>query len=85
VICGAGIAGLALASRLATLGDEVVLLERSPGPREQGYMIDFFGPGYDATEAMGLLPAIRKVAYPIERRASSMGVVAAALACRVGS
>ena len=48
VVCGAGIAGLSLAHELATRGDEVVLLERSPRPREQGYMMDFFGPGYDA-------------------------------------
>jgi 2-polyprenyl-6-methoxyphenol hydroxylase-like FAD-dependent oxidoreductase len=66
VICGAGIAGLALANRISTLGGEAVLLERSPGPRSQGYMIDFFGTGYDAAEAMGLLPAIQQVAYRIE-------------------
>lgn len=67
VICGAGIAGLALANRLSARGDEVVLVERARGPRGQGYMIDFFGPGYDAAEAMGLLPAIRARAYAIER------------------
>ena len=66
VICGAGIAGLTLANRLSVLGAEVVMLERSPGPRLQGYMIDFFGPGYDTAEAMGLLPAIRDVAYRID-------------------
>jgi 2-polyprenyl-6-methoxyphenol hydroxylase-like FAD-dependent oxidoreductase len=66
VICGAGIAGLTLANRLSALGDDVVLLERASGPRSQGYMIDFFGTGYDAAEAMGLLPAIEGVAYRIE-------------------
>ena len=66
VICGAGIAGLALANRMARLGTQVVVLERAPGPRTQGYMIDFFGPGYDAAEAMGLLPAIEDVAYHID-------------------
>ena len=66
VICGAGIAGLTLANRLSVLGAEVVMLERSRGPRLQGYMIDFFGPGYDTAEAMGLLPAIKDVAYRIE-------------------
>ncbi len=66
VVCGAGIAGLALANQIAVLGGEVVLLERASGPRSQGYMIDFFGPGYDAVEAMGLLPAIREVAYHVE-------------------
>lgn len=66
VICGAGIAGLALANRVSALGGDVVLLERAPGPRAQGYMIDFFGPGYEAAEAMGLLPAIEDVAYHVE-------------------
>lgn len=66
VICGAGIAGLTLANRLSALGADVVVLERSPGPRLQGYMIDFFGPGYDTADAMGLLPAIDDVAYRIE-------------------
>ena len=65
VVCGAGIAGLTLANRLSELGADVVVLERSPGPRLEDYMIDFFGPGYDTAEAMGLLPAIKDVAYPI--------------------
>jgi 2-polyprenyl-6-methoxyphenol hydroxylase-like FAD-dependent oxidoreductase len=65
VICGAGIAGLALALRLDTLGWDVVMLERAPGPRTQGYMIDFFGPGYDAAEAMGLLPRIQELGYHV--------------------
>lgn len=55
-ICGAGISGLALAHRMRAHGCDVVVLERAPGPRRQGlYMIDFFGPGFDAAEAMGLL------------------------------
>lgn len=65
-ICGAGIAGLALANRLAAHGTDVVVLERSPEPRQQGYMIDFFGPGYDALEAMGLLDPARRVAYELD-------------------
>lgn len=65
VICGAGIAGLGLAHQLANHGEDVVLLERSPGPRQQGYMMDFFGPGYDAAADMGLLPAILEAAYDI--------------------
>lgn len=66
VICGAGIAGLALANRLAALGIEAVVLERAPGPRQQGFMIDFHGPGYDAVEAMDLLPRLKEFAYPIK-------------------
>ncbi|MFG3351718.1 FAD-dependent oxidoreductase [Streptomyces sp. NPDC048001] len=66
VVCGAGIAGLALAHRLDALGWEVVVVERAPGPRTQGYMVDFFGPGYDAAEAMGLLPRLEELAYRID-------------------
>lgn len=66
IICGAGIAGLALAQRLDTIGWEVVVLEKAPGPRPQGYMIDFFGPGYDAAEAMGLLGRLAELGYRFE-------------------
>lgn len=65
-ICGAGITGLALAHRLAARDVEVVVLERAAGPREQGYMIDFFGPGYDAVERMGLLPQVKAAAYQVD-------------------
>ncbi|MCX4426440.1 FAD-dependent monooxygenase [Streptomyces mirabilis] len=66
VICGAGIAGLSLAGRLHNvLGWEVVVVEKAPGPRTEGYMIDFFGPGYDAAEAMGVLPWLEELGYPI--------------------
>ncbi|WP_433173421.1 FAD-dependent monooxygenase [Actinoallomurus sp. CA-150999] len=66
VICGAGIAGLALAQRLDASGAEVVVVEKAPGPRPQGYMIDFFGPGYDAAEAMGVLPRIRELGHHVD-------------------
>ena len=70
VIVGAGIAGLALAQRLGTLGGwEVEVLEKAPGPRPQGYMIDFFGPGYDAAEAMGVLPRLRELGYRVSEAA----------------
>ncbi|MFE0812767.1 FAD-dependent monooxygenase [Streptomyces sp. NPDC058794] len=69
VICGAGLTGLTLANRVAALGGEVVLLERSPAPRAQGYMIDFFGVGYDAVRAMGLLPAVQEAAYLVPEAA----------------
>ncbi|MFR0355597.1 FAD-dependent monooxygenase [Streptomyces sediminimaris] len=70
VICGAGIAGLALAGRLHNvLGWEVVVLEKAPRPRTQGYMIDFFGPGYDAAEAMGVLPWLEELSHPVSEAA----------------
>jgi 2-polyprenyl-6-methoxyphenol hydroxylase-like FAD-dependent oxidoreductase len=45
VICGAGIAGLSLAQRLSSIGWNVAVIEKSTGPRDQGYMMDFFGLG----------------------------------------
>ena len=66
VVCGAGIAGLASAQRLATLGWDVVVLEKAAAPRTQGYMLDFFGPGYDAAEAMGVLPRLAELSYHVD-------------------
>ncbi|WP_326551692.1 FAD-dependent oxidoreductase [Micromonospora sp. NBC_01813] len=65
VICGAGIAGLALAHRLNAAGWSVTVLEQAPAPRTEGYMIDFFGPGYDAIERMGLLPQLHEHGYRV--------------------
>jgi deazaflavin-dependent oxidoreductase (nitroreductase family) len=58
-ICGAGIAGLTLAWWLRRSGDHVVLVEHAPGPRAEGYMIDFAGPGVDVAERMALIPRLR--------------------------
>jgi 2-polyprenyl-6-methoxyphenol hydroxylase-like FAD-dependent oxidoreductase len=66
VINGAGIAGLALAGQLATHGADITILEKAPRPRAGGYMIDFFGPGYDAAEAMGVLPRVLDLGYHID-------------------
>lgn len=66
---GAGIAGLSLAYGLARRGHRPVVLEQSPRPRGGGYMIDFFGPGYDTAERLGLLPDLERIHYPIERLA----------------
>jgi len=61
IICGAGIAGQALAWWLERDGWEVSVVERAPGPREEGYMIDFVGSGYDVAELMGLLPQLAEI------------------------
>ncbi|MGR3933371.1 FAD-dependent monooxygenase [Streptomyces sp. BRA346] len=66
LICGAGIAGLALSNRLHHHGWEVHLVDHAPGPRTQGYMIDFFGPGFEALTAMGLRSRLREFASPVE-------------------
>ncbi|MEU5872453.1 FAD-dependent monooxygenase, partial [Glycomyces sp. NPDC047369] len=66
LICGAGIAGLALANRLHHHGWDVLVVDHAGGPRDQGYMIDFFGPGFEALAAMGLEPALRKAASDVD-------------------
>jgi hypothetical protein len=47
------------------MGWDVELVERAFGPREEGYLIDFVGPGFDAAETMGLLPRLRQSAYTL--------------------
>ena len=67
IVCGAGIAGLSAAWWLARSGWDICLVEKAPGPREEGYMIDLFGSGYDVAERMGLLGRIAEVAYFVPR------------------
>jgi 2-polyprenyl-6-methoxyphenol hydroxylase-like FAD-dependent oxidoreductase len=65
IICGAGIAGLSLAWWLGRDGWDVLIVERAPGLRDEGYMIDFFGSGYDVAELMGLIPRLKEIHFPI--------------------
>ncbi|MFG3644692.1 FAD-dependent oxidoreductase [Micromonospora sp. NPDC047762] len=58
VIVGAGIAGLATALRLHQDGWQVIVAERALARRSSGYMVNLIGPGYDAAERLGLLPAL---------------------------
>jgi 2-polyprenyl-6-methoxyphenol hydroxylase-like FAD-dependent oxidoreductase len=66
IICGAGITGLAAAWWLECDGWQVTLVEQAPGPRDEGYMIDFLGPGYDVAERMGLLPRLAEIQTSID-------------------
>lgn len=63
VINGAGIAGPALAFWLERAGHEVLLVEEAPALRRGGYIIDFWGIGYDVAERMGLIPRILEHGY----------------------
>lgn len=67
LVVGAGIAGLGFALAAARSGHDLVVIERHPGLRSEGYMIDFFGPGFDAAERLDLLGALERIHYPVER------------------
>ena len=62
-INGAGIAGTTLAYFLRKSGHEVLLIEAAPRLRSGGYLIDFWGGGYDIAERMGLIPQLRSLGY----------------------
>lgn len=66
LIVGGGIAGLTLADCLLRSGHAVTIVEKASELRTEGYMIDFFGPGYEAAEKMGLLYELEKIHYPVE-------------------
>jgi 2-polyprenyl-6-methoxyphenol hydroxylase-like FAD-dependent oxidoreductase len=66
IVCGAGIAGLTVAGELGRGGWDVTVLESAAARREQGYMLDFFGPGFDASREMGVLPRLRELSYPVD-------------------
>ncbi|SFS52919.1 2-polyprenyl-6-methoxyphenol hydroxylase [Marininema halotolerans] len=63
---GGGIAGLTLADGLHRMGHSVTIVEKSAKLRTEGFMIDFFGPGYEVAEEMGLQNDLEKIHYPIE-------------------
>ncbi|GAA0577022.1 hypothetical protein GCM10009416_14530 [Craurococcus roseus] len=59
LISGAGIAGLSLALLLRQRGMTPVVVERSPGLRDGGYVLGLADPGPDAAERMGVADALR--------------------------
>jgi len=65
-INGAGIAGTTLACWLHRYGHEPVLVEQAPRLRTGGYVIDFWGVGYEIADRMGLLPDLQQRAYAVK-------------------
>ena len=66
LISGAGVAGPTLAYWLLRHGGfEVTLVESAPALRTGGYVIDFWGTGYEIAERMGLLPDILASGYNV--------------------
>jgi 2-polyprenyl-6-methoxyphenol hydroxylase-like FAD-dependent oxidoreductase len=65
LISGTGIAGPTLAYWLAHYGYEPTIIETAPHLRTGGYVIDFWGAGYDFAGRMGLLPEIDSKGYKV--------------------
>lgn len=65
-ISGAGIAGSTLAYWLRRYGHEPVLIERAPRLRSGGYIIDFWGHGYDVATMMGIVPRLQECGYCVK-------------------
>jgi len=65
LISGAGIAGPTLAFWLLEQGITPTLVERAPRLRTGGYVIDFWGLGYEVAGKMGLLPVLNKEGYDV--------------------
>ncbi len=63
LISGAGIAGPTLAYWLIRAGVTPTVVEREPTLRTGGYVIDFWGLGYDVAERMGLTNDLDRVGY----------------------
>lgn len=66
-VVGAGIAGTTAAFWLHRSGFEVTVFEAAPQLRDGGYIVDFWGLGYDVAEKMGLTAAVHEAGYDIEQ------------------
>ncbi|MGH9493712.1 MAG: NAD(P)-binding protein, partial [Candidatus Sulfotelmatobacter sp.] len=66
MISGAGIAGSTLAYWLAHYGMQPTLVEKAPRLRTGGYVVDFWGAGFDIADRMGLLPEITLKGYKVQ-------------------
>jgi 2-polyprenyl-6-methoxyphenol hydroxylase-like FAD-dependent oxidoreductase len=65
LVVGAGIAGPTLTYWLLRGGHEITLLERAPELRRGGYLVDFWGAGFDVAERMGIVPELRRRGYAL--------------------
>lgn len=65
-INGIGIARPTLAFWLLKSGHEVLLVEQAPQLRSGGYVIDFWGIGFDIAEKMGLISQLKELGYQVQ-------------------
>jgi 2-polyprenyl-6-methoxyphenol hydroxylase-like FAD-dependent oxidoreductase len=79
LISGAGIAGPTLAFWLRKHGFQPTIVERAPRLRTGGYIIDFWGAGFDVADRMDLVPEILRKGYQfkevreLDRRGNRVG------------
>lgn len=66
-INGIGVAGPTLAYWLRQYGHQPVLFEKAPALRTGGYLIDFWGLGYEIAERMGVIARLLERSYRMER------------------
>jgi 2-polyprenyl-6-methoxyphenol hydroxylase-like FAD-dependent oxidoreductase len=66
-INGIGIAGPTLAYWLRQYGHEAVLFEQADRLRTEGYVVDFWGLGYNVAERIGIIDELRAKATEQER------------------
>ena len=66
LISGAGIAGPTLAYWLDKAGLRPTLIDNAPSLRSGGYVIDFWGLGYDIADRMGLSEDLDRLGYHIQ-------------------
>ena len=67
LISGAGVAGPTLAWWLVHYGFAPTLVEKAASLRTGGYVIDFWGAGFEIAARMGLLDQIRREGYAVEQ------------------
>src|SRR5690349_18696926 len=65
LISGLGVAGPTLAFWLREAGFQPTLIEHAPALRRGGYVVDFWGLGYDIAERMGLGDELNRAGYHI--------------------
>lgn len=63
LVVGAGIAGPTAAFWLIKGGHEVTIVEHAAELRRGGYLVDFWGAGFDVAERMGIVPELRERGY----------------------
>jgi 2-polyprenyl-6-methoxyphenol hydroxylase-like FAD-dependent oxidoreductase len=65
LISGLGVGGPTLAFWLRAAGYRPTLVEHARVPRSGGYVIDFWGLGYEIAENMGISDELNRVGYHI--------------------